>query len=340
MDWNDISLDWWIDDINLSTVYRMESITDWWDEELPRTFLLNTTPIQDQSKYKYTNWCTRAGWSHWINETNTTDNTNGNPLRTYAVEYMKANPKFWSSMSSFLGQAKRDWLITGYANTNKDNLYLIKQRIYNRQPYYSGSNKIDRVAMVKAKTNVAIIWSWPWHIFTFVGWDDNEGVLIARDSFGMLWGNWHFKVKYEDIHSMYTFITCTTPDEHKNLKEVQDFKIIEYMKFKEYTNGEELWMFATRWQTATILGRIRYWKLPEQELMNKMIIDKVWNWNRADDPITREEAFVMVSRFWGFSWDDVTHIENLVTKWISNGTRRKDIATREEIILLCGRMLQ
>jgi hypothetical protein len=335
----DVLLDWGIDDINQDTVYDVGAVSDWAGEELPSSFLLNLTSIQDQRKYKYKNWCTRAGWSHWVNETNWADTTNWNPLWTYAVEKLKAEPNFGSSMTSFLQQAKNSWIITGYANVNKDNLYLIKQRIYNRKPIYSGSNKIDRAKMLKDGAKTAYISSGQGHIFIFDWRDDTLWVLIARDSFWNLRWDWRFYVKYEDIKHMYTFITCTTPDEHKHLKAVYDEQSKQLAISKWITNGKDQDKNTTRWQVAIMIWRIKYGLRPDEELLYQTAHDKIWNWENEDAIITREQMILMFGRLMWYKWTDREIVYAMVLWGYTNWMNLSNNVTREQAMIMAWRIL-
>lgn len=330
----------WIDDINQNTTYKLEDIYNGWEENYPRSFLLNTTPIQDQRNCKYPNGCTRYGGSHAINETNHWTTTQGNELWIRAVDNKQGSVKTGSSMTSFIQQAQKSWIINWYAVVNKQNRQLIKQAIYNSKAIYTGSNRIDRTKMVRGKTNVAIIGSGIGHIFALVGWNDDEGVYILRDSFWPLyWGDGHFKVKYEDIEALYTLIVFTTPEEHQNLQAITDQAMKQKAINKGISNGKDLQYPATREQCAIMIGRLKYGLLEDSELLLKTKELWIWNGTRPQDTLIREEMLLMFARYMGYEWTDEEKVWQFVQKWYASDKNPKNAVTREQILIVSGRTI-
>lgn len=327
---------WGVDDINTATVYNYEDIINWWDTDLPSKFLLNTTPIQDQRQCKYGNGCTRYWGSHAINETNKQQTTTGASLRGFAVDNKLGNTKSGSSMTSFIQQVRNAGLINWYASLSKNNIQLIKQTLFNGKAIYTGSNRIDRKAMVQAKTKIAIIRSGIGHIFCLVGWDDELGVFILRDSFWPnYWGDGHFYIKYDDVWYLYTLIVFTTPDEHQNLQAIKDEKMLQLALSKKISNWQNLQSDITREQGAIMIGRLKYGLLEDSELLLKTQELGIWNGKRPQDKIIRSEMMLMFSRYLWFA----DNIDKLQEMWYMSIKNLENTVTRDQFLIVCWRSI-
>lgn len=325
-----IAIEWWQDDLNQSTLYNLDTFGSGEQVDFPSEFCHIITEIQDQRKCKYANWCSCYAGSHVFNVIAKFMKTTGNDLWINAVDNDSWNQKFWRAMSLALAMFKRLWLLDWYASIAKDNTYLIKKRIFEVWPIYTGSNKIDRLGMAKAKTKLSIIKSWPWHFFTLVGWSDSRRVWIMRDSFGMLWGDWHFEVSYDDINALFTLIAVTTKEEKEILKANKDEIAFNASVAKWISSWKERDRNATRWEVAIMLGRLKYGLLSDTELLQKTKADWLWNWEWNSKDILREDVFTMLNRFvW---WD-------IIKLWYSNWLRPTDYAKRWEIITMIGRII-
>lgn len=325
----DLLLEWGQDDLNQVTLYKLDELASG-DIVIPSEFCHTITEVQDQRKAKYPNGCSCYSGSHIFNITARLMKTTWNDLRTNAVEKETGNPKIWRAMSLALAMFRRLLLTDWYASIAKDNTYLIKKRIYEVWPLMTWSNKIDRVAMAKAKTKKAIIKSWPWHFFALVGWSDTRKVWIMRDSFWMLWGDGHFEVSYEDTDALFSLISMTTKEETSVLKQNKDEIAFNACVAKWISSGKERDRNATRGEVAIMLGRLKYGLLSDTELLQKTKADWLWNgeWNSKD--ILREDVFTMLNRFVG---------GDVVQLWYTNGLRPTDYTKRWEIITMIGRIV-
>jgi len=326
---DDLLIEWGQDDLNQVTLYKLDNLGGG-DIELPSEFCHTITEVQDQRKAKYPNGCSCYSWSHIFNIIARFMKTTGDNLRTNAVENETGNPKIWRAMSLALAMFRRLLLTDWYASISKDNTYLIKKRIYEVGPLMTWSNKIDRVAMAKAKTKKAIIKSWPWHFFALVGWSDSRRVWIMRDSFWMLRGDWHFELSYEDINALFTLISMTTKEETSILKQNKDEIAFNACVAKWITSWKERDRNATRGEVAIMLGRLKYWLLSDTELLQKTKADGLWNGEGNSKDILREDVFTMLNRFVG---------GDVIQLWYTNGLRGIDPAKRWEVITMIGRII-
>lgn len=341
-----VHLDWWLDDINIATVYKLSDITDGNSTVLPSNFILSSTLPQNQRIAKYTNGCTCFALSHCVNEQTMSEKTTWDALWTIAVEERTGNPTSWWSMSLAL----RLWIDKLYINwyANIEWIMNIKLRLFNRNPIYTGSNKIDWQQMARDKSKFAVIKSGNWHIFAIVGWNDNltsptgkKWAFIVRDSMwkDFWYGDGHFYVSYEDIESLYTTISLITKEELENLQKTQDERAIQAAIASWITNGKNLYDTATRWQVALMVWRLKYWVQPDEELLYQTIQDKIWNGNNEDDTIIREHMLLMFGRLLWYTWTDGGIIELMVKNWYTNWKNLTSNVTREQVVIMAWRVL-
>ena len=242
-----------------------------WNIELLEYIVNDDWEIQNQYKEWYKCWCVFYSASMNDNYCNTRDwideRTKGKNLCDYAGKKWIRNNESWTFIINWPKTLKELNYIDWYAWVF--NLSDIKKALAEKKPVHCGSNRISR-SWTK-KNNIAVIKNnMPWHCFHIIGYNDWKDrlinnrnvpcdVLICKDSSNNYdW--WRFYIKYDDIDCLS--ITKTIFINNTDVLKLKK-KIMDKINYDEAKAGFEIWL---------------------------------WNWQRPEDPITREEAIVVIFR--------------------------------------------
>ena len=182
--------------INLATGLPVQNQ---WDENNPDTSMA----------------CGSYGTAHCINSNNTLDDWDvfiwGNEYRARFLQFFKTKYEQLGINPIIEGSYKQDQLtlaiedkyILAYARcvTIDD----VLENLARGRAIQTGSKRINYKATKKTLDKVAVIGTWPAHLFAIVGYNESKEVLICMNS---RWPNsldeGFFYVRYEDIGALYT----------------------------------------------------------------------------------------------------------------------------------------
>ena len=236
-------------------IYNYDELA-WGDVELPKSVILETWYHQNQRADWWNMWCThysRAEASNYL----TWKRLQGSYLCETSQTLDKLKGDYTKNP---IDRIRKDWIISWYAQVKT--LLAIKHSLANKRPIATWSNKINWAETKLSWT--AVIWTWSWHRFHIIGYDDDKQVLICKNSYWpdyMIKGN--FYIKYEDLWCLHN--TKLSLIENKTLIDNYKQKIMNDIKLE-----------------SAKLFIAREWKYT--------------NWERPQDNITREEMWAILER--------------------------------------------
>lgn len=232
---------------------------------IPEQIINNKTPILDQSlpnnpSTKYA--CTRYGTTKAINENNAIEWSNIiiDPVkeRIIALEEYDAIVDKGASLRSAVEQARNRKLIAWYAVCTDE--YQMKYAIASGQMLFTWTTQCDWKKT--RETGVFHTWNSYWHAF-WADWYTKEWLLCFNSYWNKYEYNgmkWYFLVRREDIKYLFTVYALI---DFENLDELQKEKIRR-----------------------------------DEESKQRMFDAGIWNGERPNDPVTREETVLMLDRLY------------------------------------------
>ena len=200
----------------------------------------------------------------------------------------KIDPRFGGAINWIFPYLRTLGHITGWTAVER-NIEAVKQAIYTRGCLPTGSNRISWAELVN--TNFIVrneTPNSPGHAFCICGWDDDSQVFIVKNSWGKVWGyDGYFEIPYSLAFNVLFTIYATTGKD--------DLPALYWKKatMLGYTNGSEPNRAMTRFELATVIGRmLGVWENTAQEMTKRGI----WNGERGINTVTRDEAEIMMKR--------------------------------------------
>ena len=263
--------------------------------KLPAEFRLSEAEVLNQEN---TMFCTAFSGCNTVNEDNAQEakkvgvpfvqTMNGYDLSDIGVKAGKLNPKYGGAINWIFPYLRTLKHITGWVTVER-NIEAVKQAIYTRGCLPTGSNRISWAEL--ANTNFIVrnaTPNSPGHAFTICGWSDSSRVFIVKNSWGKEWGhNGYFEIPYDLVFDVLFTIYATTGKD--------DLPALYWKKgtMLGYTNGSELNRAMTRFELATVLGRmLGVWDNTADEMKKR----GVWNGENPSLSATLDEINIMISR--------------------------------------------
>jgi len=331
-----VHIDSAVDDTNLQTVYQF---SDMWAgvKSIPNRYWIDWGKSFNQYAHEDSKCsCGLYGSRHGINDEKK-DYQDPYQYNAECINGRGLSPKTGRSMSLALSYLISKQWISGY--TKCSTLQEVKTAIFNDMNIFTGTRNIDFKKMRENGNNIAVKSPWPWHFFEIDWYDDYSQELRVRDSmWEKAWDNWHFYIKYSDFDCLYTCMALVPWANIHQAKIEADKRTIEKAISLKITNGDRLKDPLSRRDGALLVGRIFLQASDDNSLLEQAKIAHIWNGERPNDPILRWELMLMLSGALKIRTnDDNESILNLVKTGITLGQNRKNIATREEGILLVTR---
>ena len=263
----DINYNNWAYDSVDELCYSFAEVCGWNNIELPNKKIIDRLDdYQNQWLEELTSYmCVAFSSAHWVNIENSiewsTSFLYGKDLWNKMVELWRLRIKSWASISDWPKTIKDLWFISWYVIINT--LDEIKKSIALNRPVITWSENINR-SKVK-EHNIAVEWHSYWHAFCIIWYDDvNEQLVVKNSYWNKVYDNWKFYINYEDFnllfHSKFSLI------------DKEDESILNYKK--------------KLMENITI------------DSAKKALENKIWNWERPSDIVTREECAAMVQRLY------------------------------------------
>lgn len=241
--------------------------------DLKSFIILDNKDIQDQFKDWYNYWCVFYSSSQNDNYCNERDwikdKTKWSELCEIAEQKDMWDRKSWALLINWPKLLKELWYIKGYAWCNS--IELIKIALNKNEPIHCWSNKINWAKTKISKDKIAVIDKWYWHCFHIIGYNDWDTVIywsriipscvfICKDNSNN-YDNWFFYLRYENFNALFT----------NKVVFINDIKVLDTYKKR-------------------IMEKITI------EEAKKAFEEKLWNWERPQEQITREECATIVMR--------------------------------------------
>lgn len=294
-------LDACVDWVNQSTVYVNDYLGS--DVQMLERLILDFTRTFDQHKAGDGMGCTVYGTVHDKHDTERIETLDPSEERDDAVVNRGASRKNWRSLNGVLLMFYNKWYIKGRALSK--GVENMKKTIMWWTLILTGSSKINRVA-TKARSDkmAVVVKSWPWHAFVFKGFDDNWKSSDGKYTWAFVAKN--SSLSFPEFYVPYDLIDCL-------------FSTIEI-----YTDET----------TARALRDVN-----DRAMIQYAVDVGITNWEDLEMLATRWQVAVMLWRL-DFPWEDYDKaLELAKEKWIRNGERAEDPIIREELMIMCGRML-
>lgn len=235
--------------------YPYEDIA-WAEIILPKKYICETGYWQNQKADWYIYWCVYYSWAEASNFV-----TKKRLLWKDFIKNSKTR-KEWvgDKISNWTKLLLELWIISWYWQVGT--LLSVKQSIFNNRPILTWSNTIDWKA-TKLNKNIAVRWTWYWHAFHIIWYDDDKKLLICKNSY---WPDymdkWNFYIKYEDFDLLYN--TRHSLIENKELLNNYKAKIMENITLerakKAFEEGIWNWLegakSASREETSRMIYRM------------------------------------------------------------------------------------
>lgn len=213
--------------------------------ELPRSFILDDSLLQNQWYGRYKYWCVGFGTSNAIREMNNALGYDVSWIVKWEVicEEMIHDGLLDVNFGAYAidgpKTAKKLWWITWF--TQVDNVLQIKHSIFNKRPIVTGTNKANWNLTNTYPFILRYLSSSYWHITTIIWYnDDLHGwVFICENSYWDYNGNsWRFYLRYEDINRILfnTKLSLFTDKEdqfNKMKLEIEKAKSLWYHKYSK-----------------------------------------------------------------------------------------------------------
>jgi hypothetical protein len=257
--------DWAYDSVD-ELCYSFSEVCGWNSIKLPNKKIIDKLDdYQNQWLEKLTQFmCVAYSSSHWTNIENyiewSTSFLYGKDLWNKMVELWKLDINAWAFIIDWPDTLKDLNFISWYAIINT--LDEVKKSITLNQPVITWSKNID---WRKMTWSIALRWASYWHAFCIIWYDDEFEHLIVKNSYwNKTYDKWRFYINYED------------------------FDLLFYSKFSIIDKKDN--------------SILKY----KNKLMENITIDsakkalenKIWNWERASETVTREECAAMIQRLY------------------------------------------
>ena len=243
----------------------------WSEDQLKDYVMLNDWVIQDQNKAWYTMWCVYFASSMHDNYCNWRDKNEKRSLWWELCELSSTrSATLWDFLINWPKLLKKLWLIEWYFQINS--IEDAKKALNAWKPIHVWSNKINRWLTRQDKDCIAVIWTWSWHAFHIIGYNQSwkekydapyrvpNNCFICKNS-SSWYDNWLFYIKFEDFDALFY-----TKLEFEN--EIDPILLYK-QKIMNDIKLESAKLFVERWYT---------------------------NWENPQAPITREECWAIFER--------------------------------------------
>lgn len=228
----------------------------WAETSLPIKAICETGYRQNQKADGYNYGCVYFSTSEWTNYLNV--------IRTKWGDLCDKSETreewVWDYLINWAKLALKLWLISWYGQIKS--LLALKTSIVQNRPVLVWSNTINWTA-TKANWNIAVRWTWYWHRFHIIGYNDNDSHFICKNSY---WPSYmdkgNFYIKYEDYDLLYN--TKLSFIENPKLIDNYKKKIMEWITLDSAKIAFLLWIY--NWdkrneETRAIMLRAIEWML-------------------------------------------------------------------------------